>query len=241
MSGCARRGSSAGWCKKDEALYSSPNHQPLNSTKDGRYQVSYPDDDDYRDEHDDPTRPTGRLRTIRGERRTLCGSNVRSNVEPETKICASGRKVERKLGSTDVDAVVVVIIVVGMRASSGRVVSDRRRLYQKGRILGHKRGKRNSRPNQSLVQIDGVDSKEAARSYLGKVSIHTDARSMVRQRGWRCDRRPEGAAESLGWGVGTSGDASHCETPQPRVCCRRRLPSVAVPAMRGPALQSAVS
>ncbi|EJT45694.1 60s ribosomal protein l33-b [Trichosporon asahii var. asahii CBS 8904] len=42
------------------------------------------------------------------------------------------------------------------------------RLYQKGRILGHKRGKRNSRPNQSLVQIDGVDSKEAARSYLGK-------------------------------------------------------------------------
>lgn len=43
-------------------------------------------------------------------------------------------------------------------------------LYTKGRILGHKRGKRNSRPNQSLVQIEGVDSKEAARHYLGKVS-----------------------------------------------------------------------
>ncbi|WWC98007.1 hypothetical protein V866_004896 [Kwoniella sp. B9012] len=42
------------------------------------------------------------------------------------------------------------------------------RLYTKGRILGHKRGKRNSRPNQSLVQIEGVDSKEAARHYLGK-------------------------------------------------------------------------
>lgn len=44
------------------------------------------------------------------------------------------------------------------------------RLYCKGRILGHKRGKRNSRPNQSLVQIEGVDSAENARSYLGKVS-----------------------------------------------------------------------
>lgn len=44
------------------------------------------------------------------------------------------------------------------------------RLYSKGRILGHKRGKRNSRPNQSLVQIEGVDSQEAARAYLGKVS-----------------------------------------------------------------------
>jgi ribosomal protein L35AE/L33A len=46
-------------------------------------------------------------------------------------------------------------------------------LYTKGRILGHKRGKRNSRPNQSLVQIEGVDSQEAARSYLGKVGDHS--------------------------------------------------------------------
>ncbi|ODO01462.1 hypothetical protein I350_06282 [Cryptococcus amylolentus CBS 6273] len=42
------------------------------------------------------------------------------------------------------------------------------RLYTKGRIIGHKRGKRNSRPNQSLVQVEGVDSAEAARAYLGK-------------------------------------------------------------------------
>ncbi|EAL19965.1 hypothetical protein CNBF2920 [Cryptococcus deneoformans B-3501A] len=42
------------------------------------------------------------------------------------------------------------------------------RLYIKGRILGHKRGKRNSRPNQSLLQIEGVDNKEAAGHYLGK-------------------------------------------------------------------------
>lgn len=44
-------------------------------------------------------------------------------------------------------------------------------LYTKGRVLGHKRGKRNSRPNQSLVAIEGVDSKEAARAYLGKVGF----------------------------------------------------------------------
>jgi large subunit ribosomal protein L35Ae len=43
-------------------------------------------------------------------------------------------------------------------------------LYTKARILSHKRGKRNSRPNQSLIQIEGVDSKEAAQFYLGKVS-----------------------------------------------------------------------
>ncbi|TXT13711.1 hypothetical protein VHUM_01078 [Vanrija humicola] len=42
------------------------------------------------------------------------------------------------------------------------------RLYSKGRILGHKRAKRNSSPNQSLIAIDGVDTKEAARAYLGK-------------------------------------------------------------------------
>jgi ribosomal protein L35AE/L33A len=48
-------------------------------------------------------------------------------------------------------------------------------LYVKGRVLGHKRGKRNSRPNTSLVQLEGVDSKEAAQFYLGKVSKRHDA------------------------------------------------------------------
>ena len=43
------------------------------------------------------------------------------------------------------------------------------RLYSKGRILGHKRAKRNSRPNTSLVQIEGVATKEDAQFYLGKV------------------------------------------------------------------------
>ncbi|KAF8527305.1 60S ribosomal protein L33-A-like protein [Gautieria morchelliformis] len=42
------------------------------------------------------------------------------------------------------------------------------RLYSKGRVLGHKRGKRNSRPNTSLIQIEGVATKEDAQFYLGK-------------------------------------------------------------------------
>ncbi|KAF8511807.1 60S ribosomal protein L33-A-like protein [Hysterangium stoloniferum] len=42
------------------------------------------------------------------------------------------------------------------------------RLYSKGRVLGHKRGKRNTRPNTSLIQIEGVSNKEEAQFYLGK-------------------------------------------------------------------------
>ncbi|KAK2463124.1 hypothetical protein APHAL10511_004779 [Amanita phalloides] len=42
------------------------------------------------------------------------------------------------------------------------------RLYCKGRVLGHKRAKRNSRPNTSLLQIEGVATKEDAQFYLGK-------------------------------------------------------------------------
>ncbi|KAH9004540.1 60S ribosomal protein L33-A-like protein [Lactarius hatsudake] len=42
------------------------------------------------------------------------------------------------------------------------------RLYSKGRVLGHKRGKRNTHPNTSLLQIEGVANKEDAQFYLGK-------------------------------------------------------------------------
>ncbi|OJA16906.1 hypothetical protein AZE42_09182 [Rhizopogon vesiculosus] len=42
------------------------------------------------------------------------------------------------------------------------------RLYSKGRVLGHKRAKRNTRPNTSLIQIEGVATKEDAQFYLGK-------------------------------------------------------------------------
>ena len=36
-------------------------------------------------------------------------------------------------------------------------------------MLGHKRGKRNSRPNTSLIQIEGVADQKEAQFYLGKV------------------------------------------------------------------------
>ncbi|KAG8837299.1 60S ribosomal protein L33B [Serendipita sp. 400] len=42
------------------------------------------------------------------------------------------------------------------------------RLYAKARVLGHKRGKRNSRPNTSLIQIEGVSNPKEAEFYLGK-------------------------------------------------------------------------
>jgi ribosomal protein L35AE/L33A len=35
-------------------------------------------------------------------------------------------------------------------------------------VLGHKRAKRNTRPNTSLIQIEGVATKEDAQFYLGK-------------------------------------------------------------------------
>ena len=49
------------------------------------------------------------------------------------------------------------------------------RLYSKGRVLGHKRGKRNTRPNTSLLQIEGVSTKEDAQFYLGKVPTLANA------------------------------------------------------------------
>jgi large subunit ribosomal protein L35Ae len=53
--------------------------------------------------------------------------------------------------------------------SSKPVIFPLGRLYSKGRVLGHKRAKRNSRPNTSLIQIEGVATKEDAQFYLGKV------------------------------------------------------------------------
>merc|ERR1712072_268214 len=42
------------------------------------------------------------------------------------------------------------------------------RLYVKGRIQGFTRGKRNQKPNTSLLQVAGVANAEEARFYLGK-------------------------------------------------------------------------
>jgi len=53
------------------------------------------------------------------------------------------------------------------------------RLYSKGRVLGHKRGKRNTRPNTSLLQIEGVVTKEDAQFYLGKVRTPANHPSLI--------------------------------------------------------------
>lgn len=37
------------------------------------------------------------------------------------------------------------------------------RLYAKGRVLGYTRGKRNQKPNTSLIQVEGVANKEEAK------------------------------------------------------------------------------
>jgi len=42
------------------------------------------------------------------------------------------------------------------------------RLYVKGRHLSYQRGKRNTNPNTSLIQIEGVNNTEGANFYLGK-------------------------------------------------------------------------
>ncbi|KAA8577230.1 hypothetical protein EYC84_007218 [Monilinia fructicola] len=42
------------------------------------------------------------------------------------------------------------------------------RLYVKGRHLSYQRGKRNTTPGTSLIQIEGVNNTEAANFYLGK-------------------------------------------------------------------------
>ncbi|CCU76235.1 Ribosomal protein L37 of the large (60S) ribosomal subunit [Blumeria graminis f. sp. tritici 96224] len=42
------------------------------------------------------------------------------------------------------------------------------RLYVKGRHLSYQRGKRNTNPGTSLIQIEGVTNTQAANFYLGK-------------------------------------------------------------------------
>ncbi|KZS94526.1 60S ribosomal protein L33-A-like protein [Sistotremastrum niveocremeum HHB9708] len=64
------------------------------------------------------------------------------------------------------------------------------RLYSKGRVLGHKRGKRNSRPNTSLIQIEGVSSKEDAQFYLGKRVAYV----------YRAKKEIEGSKVRVIWG-----------------------------------------
>ncbi|KAJ7558508.1 hypothetical protein O6H91_04G043600 [Diphasiastrum complanatum] len=45
---------------------------------------------------------------------------------------------------------------------------ERVRLYVRGTILGYKRSKSNQYPSTSLLQIEGVNTKEEVNWYLGK-------------------------------------------------------------------------
>jgi large subunit ribosomal protein L35Ae len=109
------------------------------------------------------------------------------------------------------------------------MVGQSYRLYSKGRILGYKRGKRNQRPDTSLIQLEGVANKEEAGFYLGKVSI---AASGVR----RARRTSEAAAT---WAAPITIPTATCGlTPR---CHRRRVASspstsmTTVPVLLGPA------
>ncbi|KAK0241438.1 hypothetical protein EDD85DRAFT_787127 [Armillaria nabsnona] len=61
-------------------------------------------------------------------------------------------------------------------------------LYSKGRVLGHKRAKRNTRPNTSLLQIEGVATKEDAQFYLGKVGLRGRGNYCTAEKGETCRR-----------------------------------------------------
>jgi ribosomal protein L35AE/L33A len=64
------------------------------------------------------------------------------------------------------------------------------RLYTKGRFLGYKRAKRNTRPNTSLIQIEGVATKEDAQFYLGKRIAYV----------YRAKREIQGSKVRVIWG-----------------------------------------
>ncbi|KAJ1509468.1 hypothetical protein HMI54_002374, partial [Coelomomyces lativittatus] len=48
------------------------------------------------------------------------------------------------------------------------VAKQKLRLYSKARILGYKRSQRNQQTNQTLLKIEGVNSRKDARFYFGK-------------------------------------------------------------------------
>ncbi|KAJ1389173.1 Translation protein, beta-barrel domain superfamily [Sesbania bispinosa] len=64
---------------------------------------------------------------------------------------------------------------------------ERVRLYVRGSILGYKRSKSNQYPNTSLIQIEGVNSKEEVSWYSGKRMAYI-YKAKVKQNGthYRC-------------------------------------------------------
>ncbi|KAI4306785.1 hypothetical protein L6164_030032 [Bauhinia variegata] len=74
---------------------------------------------------------------------------------------------------------------------------ERVRLYVRGSILGYKRSKSNQYPNTSLIQIEGVNTKEEVAWYAGKRMAYI-YKAKVKKNGshYRCIRgkvtRPHG-------------------------------------------------
>ncbi|EGG08328.1 uncharacterized protein MELLADRAFT_71500 [Melampsora larici-populina 98AG31] len=64
------------------------------------------------------------------------------------------------------------------------------RLYTKGRILSHTRGKRNTHPTTSLIQLEGVATKQETGFYLGKKIAYV----------YRAQRAIKGSKIRIIWG-----------------------------------------
>lgn len=45
------------------------------------------------------------------------------------------------------------------------------RLYARGRVLSHQRGKRITHPKTSIIHVEGAQNQKDAQFYLGKVSL----------------------------------------------------------------------
>ncbi|KAL2319869.1 hypothetical protein Fmac_028838 [Flemingia macrophylla] len=77
----------------------------------------------------------------------------------------SSAKQKVRLGGGRGIAIAIAIAIAKM--VKGRQ-GERVRLYVRGSILGYKRSKSNQYPNTSLIQIEGVNSKEEVAYYCGK-------------------------------------------------------------------------
>jgi len=72
-------------------------------------------------------------------------------------------------------------------------------VYVKGRHISYQRGKRNTNPGTSLLQLEGVDSSEAAQWYAGKRVAYV----------YRAQRSVRGSKIRVIWGKVTRPHGSY--------------------------------